>query len=215
MEQNLPPHFFAGIIKQTMKKLFFTFALAALTVRGAVAQGSVQFQNYFTAGDPNNAPVFDVNGVLLAGPSFQADLLYGSSASTVTGDAGFAFGFGPISLSRAGYFIGGEQEIPLTGTVFMRIVVWQAAAGASWATATGGATEDTSDGTMYLENGGTEWGFGNIFSANVPVFPNPGPTFKGLIGSFWLEVPNVPEPTTVALGGLGAATLLLFRRRKQ
>jgi len=34
----------------------------------------------------------------------------------------------------------------------------------------------------------------------------------GLIGSFVMT--PVPEPTTIALGGLGAAALLLFRRRK-
>jgi hypothetical protein len=198
---------------QIMKKLLLSFALTVLAVRGAFAQGELNYQNYFGAGNPNNAPVTDVNGVLLSGSSFLVDVLYGSSASTVTSDAGYAGIFGPSALGLEGYFGTAAQEIPLTGTVFVRIVVWQAAAGASWATATGGATYYTSGATTYVENGGTEWGFGNIFSVNVRVIPNPGASWQGLIDP--LQLRASPEPTSLTLGGLGAAVLLLFCRRKQ
>ena len=161
-----------------MKKLALTFALISMTAAGAFAQGEFILDNYFGAGNSNNAPVTDVNGVPLSGSSFAVDLLYGSSASTVTSDASFAREFSTSPLG-AGYFLGGPQMIPLSGTVFVRIVVWQAAAGASWAAATGGATDYASDPTTYLENGGTEWGFGNIFSANLPVIPTPPVGFKG------------------------------------
>jgi hypothetical protein len=195
-----------------MKKLALTFALVSMTAAGAFAQGEFILDNYFGAGNSNNAPVTDVNGVPLSGSSFLAYLLYGSSASTVTSDAGFARGFSTSPLG-AGYFLGGPQMIPLSGTVFVRIVVWQAAAGASWAAATGGAVDFASDPTTYLENGGTEWGFGNIFSANLPVIPTPPVSFLGLITP--LQMQAAPEPASLALGGLGAATVLLFRRRKQ
>jgi hypothetical protein len=199
---------------QTMKKLALTFALVSMTAAGAFADGGLVFQNYFGASNSNNAPVTDVNGILLSGPSFKADLLYGTSASTVTSDAGFAGGARGFGMGiDAGYFLGGDQYIPLSGTVFVRIVVWQATAGASWASATGGATDYTSGASTYVENGGTEWGFGNIFSVNVLVFPNPGVSFEGLIDP--LQMQAAPEPASLALGGLGAAVLLLFRRRKQ
>ena len=194
-----------------MKKLLLTFSLVSMAAAGAFAQGFVLLENYFGVGNPNNAPVTDVNGIPLPGPSFVADLLYGSSASTVTSDAGFAKGFS--TGGGGGYFLGGTQTIPLTGTVFVRVVVWQATAGASWASATGGATDYASGSTTYLENGGAEWGFGNIFSVNVLPIPNPGVSFKGLITP--LQLQPAPEPTSLALGGLGAAALLLFRRRKQ
>ena len=199
---------FAGIIKPTMKKLLFSFAVAGLLAQGAFAQGQFIFENFFTGDPAANAPVTDVNGVLLPGPSFAADLLYGTSATTVTTDAGLARGFS--TGTGAGYFIAGAEEIPLSGTVFMRIVVWQGAAGASWAAATGGAINYGSNPTTYLDNGGTEWGFGNIFSANLPT--SPGSPFNGLI--LPLQLQAAPEPASLALGGLGAGALLLFRRRK-
>ena len=194
-----------------MKKLLFSFALTSLLAQGAFAQGYLVFENYFGSGNPNNAPINDAFiAVPLSGPSFRADLLYGTSASTVTSDAGFDTGFS--SGIGAGYFLGGNPVIPLTGTVFVRIVVWQAAAGASWAAATGGAINYASNPATYLENGGTEWGFGNVFSVNVRVIPNPPVGFQGLILPLQLQV--APEPASLALGGLGAGVLLLFRRRK-
>jgi len=48
----------------------------------------------------------------------------------------------------------------------------------------------------------------------APPSPTPGTTTAGNGGFSGLTVSNVPEPTTMALGGLGAAALLLFRRRK-
>jgi hypothetical protein len=192
-----------------MKKSLFSFALAVFMAQGALAQGQFIFENYFVGDTAANAPVTDVNGVLLSGSSFAVDLLYGSSASTVTSDAGFARAFS--TGTGAGYFLGGAEQIPPSGIVFMRLVVWQAAAGASWAAATGGATDYTSDPTTYLENGGTEWGFGNIFSADLPT--SPGGPFNGLLDPFQLQA--TPEPASLALGGLGAAAMLLFRRRKQ
>src|SRR5579862_4961958 len=130
-----------------MKKLLLTFSLVSMMEAGAFAQGFVEFENYFGSGNPNNVLVTDVFGVPIPGSSFQTDLLYGSSASTVTGDIGVAKGFG--TGINAGYFLGGSQTIPLTGTVFVRIVVWQAAAGASWAAATGGAINYGSNPTTY------------------------------------------------------------------
>ncbi len=72
-----------------------------------------------------------------------------------------------------------------------------------------------------LGGGSTYFGSANVF-AYTTGNPNtlPQPTSPGLIttaspGAFTgLTLNPIPEPTTIALGGLGAASLLLFRRRK-
>jgi len=188
-----------------MKKLAITFALVSMTAAGAFAQGQLVFENYFGAGNTNNAPVKLADGTTLAaGTSYLADLLFGTSAGTVNQDAGFHHTFS--TAGGAGYFLGGPQQIGTSaGTYFMEIVVWQASAGGTWSAATGG----TGQSSGYL---GTQYGIGNIFQENLPASPTPGVNFSGLISP--LTMTFVPEPATLALGGLGAAALLLFRRRK-
>lgn len=198
IKKNLQTH-------KTMKKLALTFALVSMTAAGAFAQGQLIFENYFGSGNTNNAPVKLSDGVTLAsGTSYLADLIYGSTAGTVTTDAGFARAFS--TGTGAGFFLGGAQQIGSSaGTYFMEVVVWQASAGASWSAATGG----TGLAADYL---GSTYGIGNVFSENLPASPTPGVNFAGLITGFTLQ--STPEPATLALGGLGAAALLMFRRRK-
>jgi len=190
-----------------MKKLALTFALVSMTAAGAFAQGQLVFENYFGSGNVNNAPVKLSDGVTLAaGTSYLADLIYGTSAGTVTTDAGFAKAFS--TGGGAGFFLGGPQQIgAAAGTYFMEVVVWQASAGATWAQATGG----TGLAANYT---GTQYGIGSIFSEALPASPTPGVNFAGLITPITLVPTISPEPATLAVGGLGAAALLLFRRRK-
>jgi hypothetical protein len=92
-----------------------------------------------------------------------------------------------------------------------QVRVWQASAGATWAAATGGGNGTA--GT-YLGNGGSQWGYSNPFNVTPATAPSPSATLIGLNAFQLSPVVPVPEPTTLALGGLGAAALLLFRRRK-
>ena len=190
-----------------MKKLVITLALASMTAAGAFAQGTMVFENYFGSGNANNAPVKLSDGVTLAtGSAYLADFIYGTSAGTVTTDGGIAKPFS--SGAGAGFFLGGTQNIgAAAGTYFLEVVVWQASAGASWAAATGG----TGLAANYT---GTQYGIGNIFSIAAPASPAVPPTFSGLITPLTLQATISPEPATLAISGLGAAALLMFRRRK-
>jgi hypothetical protein len=200
-----------------MKKLLTVVALVAATITTGWSQAEVVFSNF--GGGVNapfsNAPAINA-GATLSGTSFLADLFYGTTAGNNNltlgqlTDAGLATPF--QAGGGAGYFLGGGQVLPVSGNIEFIIVVWQAAAGASWATATGSpASIDATRSSTYSGHGGTEWGA----SAPITFTPNVSPAgdspLNGLTG-FALQ--PVPEPTTLALGGLGAAALLMFRRRK-
>jgi hypothetical protein len=53
---------------------------------------------------------------------------------------------------------------------------------------------------------------GNVFTTPVAVAPNPPPNAP--LGTAGITFQTVPEPTTLALGLLGAGSLLFIRRRK-
>ena len=84
---------------------------------------------------------------------------------------------------------------------------WYNTAGtyASYAAATAAATGTTYVGTT------TQFTAKEVQSPTTPV--DMAGTSPGMWTGSLLLTP-VPEPTTIALGGLGAAALLLFRRRK-
>jgi hypothetical protein len=82
------------------------------------------------------------------------------------------------------------------------IRAWQSSSGAGdWAAARGGITYLGTSGLGTALLGGGAIGTPSAFGVS-----------PGQIGGF--NVVPVPEPSTMALAGLGAAGLLLFRRRK-
>ena len=92
--------------------------------------------------------------------------------------------------------------------VEVEIVAW-AGTSTTWAQA-------LQDGDLVACSGGHLSGgaFGYVVTlggSTTPGVDATGPTgFDGLV----IGEDIIPEPTTMALGGLGAAALLLFRRRK-
>lgn len=101
-----------------------------------------------------------------------------------------------------GQFTGGTQPSPV-GTS-MPAGTYTMAARAWW-----------NDGLFATYNAsavaGNNVGWSGFWNQNATASPTPAPATIGL-GSFTVQA--VPEPGTLALAGLGAASLLLFRRKK-
>ena len=197
-----------------MKKLCLIAGLLGVMVATVFGQGLVTVQNYINGTSPDNAIINDTNGspTPLVGGTFLVDLLYGTNTSSITQDAGVALTF--HSSPGNGYFF--TTAIPAlnsgyNGILWFELVVWQSAAGSSWATAVGGNAFSPS-ASYYTSHSGTEWGFSTPFTLTVnsstPTSTAGGP---GTLVSFNL-VP-APEPATLALVGLGGLSLLLFRRK--
>jgi hypothetical protein len=188
-----------------MKKLAALLCLGALAT-GAFAQGTVTFNN-------NPATLVSVgpagNGVATAAGapgSYYFGLL--TSATGAPGSFTFA-GVYATNNAAAGRFTGGTATLATIapGTSFsFEVAGWAASLGATfdpnWLTAppTTGAFGLSGIGTATAGGGTPPAPPGILFGAT------------GLTSGF--NMTTVPEPTSMALAGLGAAALLIFRRRK-
>lgn len=166
-------------------------AIAALLMTAATyGQGTVNFANRI-AGGVLEQPIL-VDGSLTTGPGLtpgvtaQLLLVNGTSVTPI----GTPIAFSQSTSATAGggrYFSGGSVEIPGTtagGTATLRVRV------------SGGnvVTEDSASWTQTLGGGAL-----------------PAENMLNFVG---FSVAVIPEPTTIALGVLGAAALIAARRRK-
>jgi len=191
-----------------MKKLI-TVACAALVSLSAFGQGSVLFQNV-GPGLTTQGQIKDANGVLIgAGGAYTAELLAGTAAGNVSAFSPFIT---TSSWAGNGWFGVGQAEKVLAGFApgslpFFMVRVWDNAGGTittyGAAVAAGRAAGQSLAAWQLPASTG---GLGNP-TASPPV---PGPALIGMTG-FQLVI---PEPSTYALLASGAASLLLFRRRK-
>jgi len=192
-----------------MKKL--TMIPAALLIcAGAYGQGQVSFNNGSTT-------KITVVGGALNGQSFTAangwkvDLLYqtdsGPAPAAVTAAGQLPSGWldlGAVAQSGpAGEFLTGKVTLPglAVDTLGYFEVIAFNGSGTSAATATSAG---------YFGNSA-------VFTLTTTDPANGSETPKSLTSNpafTAFSVVPVPEPTTIALGGLGAASLLLFRRKK-
>ncbi len=196
-----------------MKKLF---SLVALTLAsfGALAQGTINFANGAGGSPPVNAPISDTDGTTkLAGAGFIAQL-YGGAVGTawdslgaVTPTAVFATGL------NAGYFFGGP--IAVTGVAggsaaAAQVRVWNSAF-ASW----DAAWAAYQAGNPTAKVGVSGWNGTGLPTTTLTTPPLGGGvnTTPNLIGLTSFHLYSVPEPSTIALGVLGTAALLLRRRK--
>ena len=199
-----------------MKKILIAIGLAAM-VSSSQAQGLINFLNGTTT-----LITLTSNSVVLgstpagAPASYRFELFIGP-AGTLT-DAGFTpTGLIATNINTAGRIIGGNNlaipGAPLGGTRAILIRGWSANLGANWAAALanqgviGGYFGSSSIASNFLLGG-------DGGSGNVPTSPAFGGA-SGIQSGFTLTyVPVVPEPSSMALAGLGAAALMIFRRRK-
>ena len=164
------------------------------------AQGTVNFN---TRVIPDvDVKVFDVDGTTpLAGTGFTAQLFGGiqgtaeSSLAALVPTTAFRTGAG------AGYVVPPASPVPVpgvpeNGTATLELRVWDNMGGTI---------------TSYAQavTAGGKYGTSNLFDVGPlgGVLTTPA-NLKGL--TFW---PMIPEPSTIALGILGAAALLLRRRK--
>jgi hypothetical protein len=193
-----------------MKKLAGILCLSALTA-GAFAQGLVTFNNnpntLVTSGSPGNTS--SISG---AAGSYYFGLLTSASGAANT----FTFaGIYATNVTAPGRFIGGTQTVngwaPGT-TVFYEVAGWSASLGATWQP--GWLLGNFGAASGFFGISGSASGASGGGTPPAPPLPLFGGT--GLTSGFNLAPTGavVPEPSTMALAGLGAAALLIFRRRK-
>ena len=186
-----------------MKTLILTVALGVACLSG-FAQGQLNFANF---GAGANQPIFNTDGVTKLGTGFSADLYWGPAGTT---DSTLLSALGqPASFSgSSGYFFGGTRTIngqPGGATITGQVRVWDTADGNSWAAAyaaglAGSMTAVIGESVIF-----------NIMLTTPPSTPN---SLTGLNGHpFALDV-LIPEPSAVALLGLGFAGMLVLRRRR-
>lgn len=171
------------------------------------ANVAAALQGNTSAGLPAGTTVYP--GALLAGTTYTAQLWAASGVDQP--EASLVGAANPTTSFRTGNAAGYVTQITSTlegvaldaAAATLQLRVWDSAGGVnSW----GGA----------LARG---WGYGRSTTFNVNAIGgalNPPPSLTGLTSFNITGNPGVivPEPSSFALAGLGAAALLIFRRRK-
>jgi hypothetical protein len=211
-----------------MKKLITTLALATVCV-GAMAQGNINFVNdslhrYYMAPATETLKAADaglaglrtpVNGVLPSGATLVVDLFAGTSAGSLAyATTTTMSAIGPGSQNGANIVI---PSLTAGVAAFFQIQI----------------RENSFANATLAQQGGGYYGFSSVFTAvplggiayaslvnkATPVFSTWAdgtyviPSVTGF-GAVSVQTAVVPEPSSMALAGLGAASLLIFRRRK-
>jgi len=196
-----------------MKKLYLTAIVCAVTAASALAQGTIIFDSSNGSSwvtlktGPNPNEVSPTN--LPAAGSWTAALLF--APGTTLGQPIGNFTQVSTTLGNAGYITGPTVLIGAsTGT--------GEPGGAPGTFIVEGWTGNFANYAAAAAPGGAAFLGQSVEFVNGVGNPNPPATapasMTGWDGGLILVSP-VPEPTTIALGGLGAAAMLLFRRRKQ
>jgi hypothetical protein len=211
-----------------MKKLITTLAITAVCV-GAFAQGKVAFVNdslhaYYMApaGDPlvvvkqaDDALAglrTPVGGLLPSGVSLRADLWAGTSADSLT-----LISSTTMSGSIAGRQLTSNVTLPLgiPGGVaqYFQVQIRDSLFATAHDAEIGGSYFGY--GTIFTTVPGSGAGYNSIISTIAPALSTWAIGNYNLGASGWGAIKVgaiVPEPTSMVLAGLGAASLLLFRR---
>lgn len=197
-----------------MKKILITAAMV-VACAGAFAQGKVSFGN-----DASHLLVFTTDASFLTAPykamaglpvsqgatigAFTAELWGGTAvgnmvkqSTVVAGQAGFDAGrLANVNVTLSGIAAGSAASF--------QVKIYETAAG-SFDAAQAGATWVSGKSSVFTTIPGSLT-FNSIVSPISPAFST--------WGAETIQLAIVPEPSTMALAGLGAAALLIFRRRK-
>ena len=181
-----------------MKKLLVTLAAVMVSV-SSFAQGTLIFNNRTQTGD---APVTRPDGTG-AGAGITAQLYLvgaGGALTPLTPTTTFR-----TTSAAAAFFVTEINPFTINGilpgqSATVRMRAWETAAG----------SYEAAVGTTFLSGESNDVTIPQLGGTPAGGAPIPTPSLNGLQG-FGLTA--VPEPSTIALGVLGAAALL-FRRRK-
>jgi hypothetical protein len=205
-----------------MKKLVLTVA-ASLACVAAFAQGKIAFANdslhlvYYgpSAGSLAGSGVTSSN--MPVGVTLVADLYGGTSTSSLTLQTTTTFSvtagrFATVNFTTPSAGPAGAAEffqVQIRNNAFQTEAASEAAG--SWGGHSGifstvsGASLAYSSIVNPNAPASSTWGIGNFDMGAATGLP-------GALGA--ISVQSIPEPTSFALAGLGAAAMLIFRRRK-
>ncbi len=194
-----------------MKKLAVMLGVCAVAA-GAFAQGTVQF---FPTPSTLSSTYDSTTGDLAATSGAAGSWYYGLlTSANPTGPFTFT-GTYATNLVQAGYF-GTPAARTVTGwapgaTMSFEVAMWSSSLGPtfkpSWLTDNFGGAFGTFGVSQVAT--GAAGGLGTPATLPLPLFGSTGIS-TGIVGG----TPIIPEPSSMALAGLGAAALLIFRRRK-
>jgi len=211
-----------------MKKLILTAALATATALSGFSQGQVIFQNsgvnaglyfYSTTGTKASSGTLASQAASQSTSTGVIDIgLYWSTAAFTDAAQGTLADTVTMSTTQAGAIGGTTVDLPGTiagQQVYVQVFAWDStyatpdaalAANALFAAWSAGAAN-----TTYGAIGAAQ------LTSGLTLNPAPGaPIFGTGAGQFGkAALLSSPEPTTIALGGLGAAAMLMLRRRKK
>lgn len=195
-----------------MKKLLATIALG-VAASCAFGQGSV---NISTGAGANTSFITTHDGTRIAGDVYWVQLFYANG--TVTDDSTLSAAGSPINPrtgAAAGVLPSGEIELPdITppgGIATLQLRAWSATLGDSHDAAfTAWQSQGPDASRLYGRSA-----LFQLDTVDYTVDPRPTPPAIGATLPAGMIVAPVPEPSTVALGILGAiGALVLYRRRK-
>lgn len=176
-----------------MKKILIMASLVASV--SLMAQGTLQLANL---GGGANAPVFDTDGTTKVAKNAYKALVYvaADEAGAISSTTPVA---AAVTFNAAGYFVG--PTVTLTGFAagakpWIKVEVFEAA-----------YNDYNAAANALAKVGKATFQLGAGLGGGEPPLPAPG-----LVGMPKIDVAPIPEPSVLALVGLGVAAFLLRRR---
>jgi hypothetical protein len=187
-----------------MKKILLSLILGVSAI-GAYAQGNINFDNRVATLGFSALVTNVMTGAGLVGTNYVAQLYYAADAANLSAVAAVTEATTPFRIpttTQPGTWNGGIRTLTTANgqTVNLIVRVWDGALYANYAAAKApGASGVT--------------GQSAAFSYVIPA-TNTDPTQQTMVNFRGFTVVPVPEPSTIALGILGAGSLLFLRRKK-